>query len=50
MANVDLHGIEVKRIASPQPPLSVGPTSVVGLVGAAPDATPVAADPASRRR
>ena len=43
MANVDLHGIEVKRIASPQPPLSVGATSVVGLVGAAPDAIPAAA-------
>ena len=44
MANVDLHGIEVKRIASPQPPLSVGPTSVVGLIGAAPAASPVEAD------
>ena len=39
MANVDLHGIEFKRIASELPPLAVGLTTVVGLVGAAPDAT-----------
>lgn len=38
MANVDLHGIEFKRIDSPLPPLSVGLTTTVGLVGAAPDA------------
>ena len=38
MANVDLHGIEFKRIASPLPPLAVGLTTTVGLVGSAPDA------------
>ena len=38
MANVDLHGIEFKRIASQLPPLAVGLTTTVGLVGAAPDA------------
>lgn len=38
MANVDLHGVEFKRIDSPQSPLSVGLSTTVGLVGAAPDA------------
>ena len=38
MANVDLHGIELKRIASPLPPFAIGLTTTVGLVGSAPDA------------
>ena len=36
MANVDLHGIEVRTIETPRPPLAVGGPSTVGLVGAAP--------------
>ena len=42
MANVDLHGIEFKRIASPLPPLAVGLTTTVGLVGSAPEAAGMA--------
>ena len=38
MAEVDLHGIEVLSIPSPRPPLGVGTSSVVGLIGSAPDA------------
>ena len=35
---VDLHGAEVQRVTRERPPIRVGPSSVIGLVGAAPDA------------
>ena len=37
MAVIDLHGAEVKRIARERPPVTVGPSAVIGLVGSAPE-------------
>lgn len=35
---LDLHGLEVTRVDSPAPPIAVGASAVIGLVGSAPDA------------
>ena len=35
---VDLHGAEVTRITRERPPITVGASSIIGLVGSAPDA------------
>ena len=40
---LDLHGAEVQRIARERPPVAVGPSSIVGLVGSAPDSRAVVA-------
>ena len=37
---VDLHGAEVIRIDRPRPPITVGPSSIIGLVGSAPGSSP----------
>ena len=40
---IDLHGAEVSRISRERPPIAVGPSSIIGLVGSAPDAQAAAA-------
>lgn len=40
---IDLHGAEVIELPNQATPITVGPTSVVGLVGSAPDAAATAA-------
>ena len=40
---VDLHGAEVTRITRERPPITVGASSIIGLVGSAPDAQVAAA-------
>ena len=35
---LDLHGAEVKRVPRARPPITVGPSAIIGLVGSAPDA------------
>ena len=34
---LDLHGAEVKKIPRARPPITVGPSAIIGLVGSAPD-------------
>ena len=34
---IDLHGAEAKRVPRARPPITVGPSAIIGLVGSAPD-------------
>lgn len=38
MATLQLHGAEIQKVTRAKPPITVGPSSIIGLVGSAPDA------------